>query len=132
MGFALTTPKKLGRGGPAHNYAPKQEQTTATQLQGRTIPGSGAGPWSKSDVRTRGRVRVECKATGKLTYRVSMDDLRKLADSVNGTDEVPVMQVDLGVDKQGRRYGRFYVVSALDMEDLLDRLVEDAGDHKGD
>lgn len=92
-----------------------QEKATAERLHGRVTRASGATPYEKADVRVKGLYRVECKTTSTASYRVTEGTINALEDAAVGTDELPILEVELG---SGRR---LYVVPAWAMEDLLER-----------
>lgn len=55
-----------------------QEKRTAKELGGFVQPGSGSMDFAKGDVRDIGKIRVECKTTGKDRYALKLADLHKI------------------------------------------------------
>ncbi len=121
----MKQPKRLSGQSPAHNNAANQERRAAKRIGGRTTPGSGSG-YQKGDARRRGLVRVECKCTGNSKgYRVTHGELAKLQRGAFGSDEIPVMEIELMGDGPNERA---YVVPAWAMDDLLERLCRGVAD----
>ena len=117
----LSVPKNKGGTTESHRYAREQEKAAADLIGGRVTPGSGNG-YQKGDARRRKLVRVECKCTSHISFRVTREMMDKLQEGVFGSGEVPVLQVDM-LDVDGDRHDRFYVISEWAMEDLLERLT---------
>ena len=97
----------------------KQEKFTAQQFGGSQIPMSGAGFWSKNDVKSDDFL-IECKLKmdpDAKSYPIKSIDLRDLTRRARMEGRIPLMQIDLA--------GKRYVV--LPEEDFLDIIgVEDA------
>lgn len=68
-------------------------------------------------------MRVECKCTGADSFRVTRDMLDKLVAAAFGTDELPVLQVELLGDGKPGSLKRLYVMPDWAVEDMLERLT---------
>ncbi len=66
----------------------------AKRLGGQRVAMSGAGD-TKGDVRLKGVCRVECKNTKHDSFRVTAEMMKKIEDAAIGTDEIPVICVEL-------------------------------------
>ena len=111
--------RRTRRKTPAHRRAPEQEKAAARRINGMTVKGSGSG-FMKGDARRIGLVRIECKTTRHMSYRIRRQEIEKLEAAVFGAGEIPVMEIELDLGKT-----RFYIVPAWAMDDLLDRLCGD-------
>lgn len=96
-------PRKTDRPHKAQTRAIKQERELARTLgkSARVTPGSGCGN-EKGDVRLPGVIRIECKATQKKSFSVTLEMVRKIEEAALGHGEVPAIEVEF-VDKDGNR-----------------------------
>lgn len=69
----------------------RQERHNARGVGGRVTANSGAGR-DKGDVKVPGLLREEDKTTGKTSYVLKLDELRKVAAAARG-DEIPIMRI---------------------------------------
>lgn len=90
----IRTPKRLQGQSPAHVRSRRQERETAKRIGGQTTRGSGSG-YEQGDVRLCGFLRVECKTTQHASFSVTEALIDKLEASCVGTNEIPVMQIEL-------------------------------------
>lgn len=79
----------------------KQERQVAKATRGKKQPGSGNIEGYKSDVRVRGKWRIECKLTTKNSRRIELAELEKIRSECSA-GEVPAFTVRY-VDGQTRR-----------------------------
>lgn len=109
-------PKRLQGQTPSHARAKQQEKETALRFGGRVTKASGALN-EKGDVRVKGVTRIENKTTKHDSFSVSVELVEKLENSVAGSDEVPIMQVEL-------RGGsvKFVVIPDLYLDDIIQAL----------
>lgn len=70
-----------------------QERKRAEELGGRRQTGSGAVRGIKSDGRVPGKCRIENKSTVRRSFRVELDDLRKIRSECQGM-EFPIFEVE--------------------------------------
>lgn len=56
----------------------RQEKYAAKDIGGRVQPGSGSQDFAKGDVRSLGRLLVECKTTSKHVYSLKLIELQKI------------------------------------------------------
>jgi hypothetical protein len=113
--------ERLRRGtktSPAYKHSPKQEKRIAKQVGGYRTPGSGSKK-QKGDVRIKGLLRVECKATSRKSFSVTREMLIKIEDAVGATGELPILQVEF-LDAKGKIDGSFAVVATSIIEKLID------------
>jgi hypothetical protein len=87
-------------------------------VNGKQTKASGALN-EKGDVRIHKVARIENKTTVHDSFSVSVDLVEKLENSVAGSDELPVMQVEL-------RGGsvKFLVIPDYYLEDILEGFRE--------
>lgn len=71
-------PSEHKRAAKNRRMAGKMEKKVASSIGGRVQPASGALPFAKGDVRKKGVVRVECKATRHKQYPLKLEELRKI------------------------------------------------------
>jgi hypothetical protein len=116
--MSLPIPKKLRGQTPSHVRSRNQERSLAKLLGGRVTKASGA-QIEKADVRLRGVARIECKTTQAKSFSVSTKHIKALEASVNGTAEVPLMEVELegGATK-------FVVLPGWALQMIVDNLRE--------
>jgi hypothetical protein len=104
----------------AYHASPKLEKKLATKVGGYRTAGSG-NKIEKGDVRKRGVVRMEHKATQAASFRVTSEMLEKLELAARGCDEIPIMVIEF-LDDRGRSFQRELAV--LPLSDLLE-LIDD-------
>lgn len=90
----VAVPKRLRGMTPSHARARAQEAELAGRTGGVPVRGSGSGH-VRGDVRLKGVARVEAKTTVHSSFRVTSAMLAALDEAVAGTDEVPVVVVEL-------------------------------------
>jgi hypothetical protein len=81
----------------------KQENRVAAREGGRRQPGSGAVPGFEGDVRKVGKYRGECKFTRASSYRLKLEDLKKLENQASGS-ELPVFDIEFQSESPAKRY----------------------------
>jgi hypothetical protein len=86
-------PKGQNRKHKAANYSPKQERRVADLVGGKNTPASGAKE-IKGDIRLKGLLRVECKATEKPEYILTHKVIDKIKEQALTCAELPCVQVD--------------------------------------
>lgn len=86
----------------------RQERSAAAAVGGRVQPGSGCGSFNKSDVRAKGRYRIECKSTKTQSFSMTRALLEKVRSETRGL-EVPVLDVEF-VDAQLRSVDRWVAI----------------------
>lgn len=93
-----------------------QESATAERTGGKLTPRSGAG-YIKGDVRVKNVVRIEDKITKHASFSVNVEHLEKLERAVAGSEEIPIMKVELlngGVE--------FFVVPGIFFDEVVEKL----------
>lgn len=117
----LKLPKRLRKGGTtasaAYKRSARQEKEVAQRLV-RVVRGSGR-LIEKGDVRVKGLVRVECKTTTAKSYRILLDDLKKLALYAGGAGEIPVFLIEF-IDQHGKKNGEVAVVEFHHLQEIID------------
>lgn len=89
----LLPPKRRAQS-EAYRRAPHQEREAAKEMTtARRTALSGAG-LEKGDVRLEGAVRLECKATGRKSYALSVEAWKALEEQALTAGEVPAMQIE--------------------------------------
>jgi hypothetical protein len=96
--MSLKLPKRLQAPTPSHARSRVQEKETAKRLGGVQVKASGAGD-EKGDVRLRGFIRVENKTTKNRSFSVTTEMIEKLELATFGSNEVPILQVELELGK---------------------------------
>jgi len=91
----------------------KQEKEIADRIGGKISKASGAS-YQKADVRKFNVVRVECKSTSKKSFRVDEKMIDKLERDCFGSNEIPVIAVEI---LNGRR--KCYVIPDYVLDFLL-------------
>ena len=86
-------PKGQNRKHKAANYSPKQERRVADLVGGKNTPASGAKE-IKGDIRLKGLLRIECKATEKPEYVLTHKVIDKIKEQALTCAELPCVQVD--------------------------------------
>lgn len=102
----------------AYHASPKLEKKLATRTGGYRTAGSG-NKREKGDVRVRGVTRIEHKATGADSFRVTKAMLEKIELAGRGCNELPILVIDF-LDKRGRSNG--HELAVLPLKDLLDLI----------
>ncbi len=77
----------------AHRYSKKQENRAAKRLQGAVVKRSGAGPYTKGDIRIKGIMRLETKCTAKKSFSVTLDMLTKIEEASLPSGEIPAIEI---------------------------------------
>jgi len=80
----------------------RTEVRVARQHGGQRTPRSGAGH-IKGDCRVKGKYRIECKETDKLSYRIHIEEWLRFVHEAMKAGEVPVLHITL-TDKRGRKH----------------------------
>lgn len=101
---------------PSHIRARQQEKSTAKRIGGVTTKGSGNGV-EKGDVRVRGVARVENKTTKHNSFSITTEHLDKLDRAVLGTNEIPMMQIELASGSRS-----FVVIPDIYLEDIIEAI----------
>ncbi len=110
-------PKGQNRRYRAANYSPKQECRVAKLVGGKNTPASGAKE-IKGDVRLKGLLRIECKATEKSIYLLSYRVIDKIKEQALSCAELPCVQVDFIGDISKK----VYIMEMFTLpEDLINR-----------
>jgi hypothetical protein len=71
-----------------------QEERIAARIGGRRVPGSGASPYARGDVK-EDRYLVEAKQTAKDSMRVTWAWLAKITRQAVGIGRVPALAIEL-------------------------------------
>jgi hypothetical protein len=109
---------------PAYHASAGLEKKLATRTGGYRTAGSG-NKLTKGDVQKHGIFRIEHKATGAGSFRVTGEMLEKIELAGRGCDEIPIMVIDF-LDDRGRSHSKeIAVLPFKDLLDLLDRLNND-------
>lgn len=98
----------------------QQERDIAEELGGKVNKASGAMAHAKGDVRKKGHWRVEAKYTEASSYRLTLDDLYKLAGECSDLER-PIFIIDFR-KKGGRQLDRFAVVQMTDLKEMIDGI----------
>lgn len=113
----IPVPKRR-RADAAKTHSAKQEKTVARLIRGFRTPGSGSGR-QKGDAVKAGVIRVEAKATSKASYRLKLDDLKKIEDHSVLNGEIPCFTVDF-LSEHGEVEGSYAIIKLSDLVDLLE------------
>ncbi len=91
---------------PTRKISDAQEKANAKKLGGQRTAGSGSvpNPVHKGDVRAHD-LRLECKSTGKKSFSLKLEDLKKIQSQARG-DEIPVFSVEF----RGTTKEEFYIL----------------------
>jgi hypothetical protein len=81
-------PKGQNRKHKAANYSPKQERRVADLVGGKNTPASGAKE-IKGDIRLKGLLRIECKATEKSEYVLTHKVIDKIKEQAHQKSLAP-------------------------------------------
>lgn len=107
----------------AYHASPKLERKLAKTVGGHRTSGSG-NKREKGDVRKRGVMRIEHKATQHDSFRVTKTMLQKIELAATGCDEVPMLTIEF-LDKRGDSEG---AIACLRLEDALRLLNNETTD----
>lgn len=107
-------PKRMQGQTPSHARSRQQEKETADRTGGRTTHRSGAG-LIKGDVRIKGIARIENKTTKHRSYSVTCETIDKLDAAVAGSNEIPMMQIELNGGTH-----KFVLIPDLYLEDIIE------------
>jgi len=80
-----------------------QEKRVARREGGRRQPCSGAMDGFEGDVRRVGKFRGECKFTRAASYRLKLEDLKKIEHQACGS-ELPVFDLEFQSESPAKRY----------------------------
>lgn len=119
--------EKAGKQSKAYRASKGLERKAAKRVKGYTTSGSG-NQREKGDIRKRGIVRIEHKATQHASFRVTKEMLEKIEYAARGCDELPVIVVDF-LDERGQSTGR--EIACIPFQDLLD-LINDGSSEGSD
>jgi hypothetical protein len=112
---------------PTRFYSSKQERTVAKAVGGRTTPNSGATPWVKGDVLTKGAnsFLIECKtkttAADSISIKKEWFEKNRQECLQNGTPHQAVV-FNFGPDQENHYIIDEYLFSFL--KEKLDELTE--------
>lgn len=115
----LAKPKRLQHGAAAHNRAPVMEKEVAKRVGGTQTKASGA-QMEKGDVRIRGLVRIEAKATSNKSFSVTREMIEKVEAAGLGSGEVPYIEIEL-LDRNGKPAHRVAVIPTWGIDMLIDQ-----------
>jgi hypothetical protein len=92
-----------------------QEKRVAEDIGGRVQPGSGAPAFYKGDVREAHVLRIECKTTGALSYKLNLADLEKIkVEALRGNDPDWAMQIEFQTASGNKKF------AIIDWQTFLD------------
>jgi hypothetical protein len=111
-----------GKKSPAYRRSRKQEKETAKRLGGRTVIASGA-KFRKGDAEVPGIARIECKATGADSFRVTKEMLDKIDNAAIGNDQIAIIEIEF-VDQLGKPIDSVCVLRRSALTALLNRLAD--------
>ncbi len=100
---------------PSHTRSRFQEKEKTERLGARLVPRSGAGD-EKGDVRLKGVLRLECKATKNQSFSVTREMVQKIENAALGSGELAAIHIEF-LDLAGKVMSECCVVPAyvLDM-----------------
>jgi hypothetical protein len=78
----------------AHIRSSKQEAQLAKEGRGKLTPGSGSKNQKGDIVKYHGIFRVEAKTTGKKSFSITLDMIRKIEDAALPNGELPAIIVE--------------------------------------
>lgn len=97
----------------------KQESRIASDIGGKTLPGSGASDFYKGDVRKKGELLVEAKTTSKESYSLRLDTIDKVRAEAAQNGEDWAMQIEFqGQQGQNRKVAVIDWYRYLELEEL--------------
>lgn len=99
----------VARPRPTRSISDRHEKKVAKQVGGRRTIASGATPAEKGDVKAHD-LRLECKSTEALGYRLTLADLQKNEAAAQG-EEIPVFAIEFRAPDRGRTTQQYMVVS---------------------
>lgn len=102
----------------AYRHSKKQEKREAKRLGGRLTPASGAKA-TKGDVKVKGVLRLEAKATVNKSFSVTREMVRKIEDAALSSGEMPAIVVEF-LEPDGKIAHRIAVVPYY----VLDAIVQ--------
>lgn len=105
-----------------------QERRAAADLGGKPQPGSGSSAFYKGDVRSVGKVLVECKTTSKKSYTLSLSDIEKIkAEALMSGEESWAFQIEFQGMSSNKRF------AVIDWQEYLDfRKAQEDANRYGD
>jgi hypothetical protein len=106
----------------AYVASPKLEKKLAAKVGGYRTNGSG-NKLEKGDVRLRGKLRLEHKATSAASFRVTVEMFEKLELAARGCDEIPALVVEF-LNDHGRTFQT--TMAIIPLSDLMDLLNANA------
>lgn len=104
----------------SHARSSLQERDIRDKMQAILTRGSGSGH-DKLDVKIPGLLRVECKNTTKKSYKLKLDDLKKMYQGCKD-GEVPFMEIEF-IDEDSKLLGRFVITGF----EVIERYILDHG-----
>lgn len=104
----------------AYHASSGLEKKLAKKVGGYRTSGSG-NKKEKGDVRKRGVMRLEHKATQHKSFSVTIDMLEKIELAARGCDEIPIMVIEF-LDDRGKTFEK--EIALLPLSDLMD-LIDD-------
>lgn len=107
-----------GKQSKAYHASSGLEKKLAKAVGGYRTSGSG-NKREKGDVRLRGVVRIEHKATQNKSFSVTREMLQKIELAARGCDEIPILVVEF-LDERGHSTG--IKVALTPFQDILDLL----------
>lgn len=87
----------------------RHEKKVAKQVGGRVTIASGSTPAEKGDVKAHD-LRLECKSTEAIGYRLTLADLHKNEAAAHG-EEIPVFAIEFRSPDRARPTQQYMVVS---------------------
>lgn len=109
----LKLPKRQ-QGHPSRLRSPQQEKEVAVRIGGQRTIASGALD-TKGDVRKRGVCRIETKTTGKQSFSVTLEMVRKIEEAALPTNELPALVIEF-LDGKGKPIAELCVVPKYVLE----------------
>lgn len=100
----------------AYHASSGLEKKLAKKVGGYRTSGSG-NKREKGDVRLRGQLRIEHKATQNKSFSVTREMLEKIENAARGCDEIPLLVVEF-LDERGKPTGT--QVAIVPLQDILD------------
>lgn len=107
-----------GKQSKAYHASSGLEKRVAKKVGGYRTAGSG-NKKEKGDVRLRGVLRIEHKATGNKSFSVTREMLEKIELAARGCDEIPILVVEF-LDERGKPTG--IQVAITPFQDILDLI----------
>lgn len=111
--------EQKGKQSKAYHASSGLEKKLAKKVGGYRTSGSG-NKLEKGDVRLRGVMRLEHKATQNKSFSVTREMLEKIELAARGCDEIPILVVEF-LDERGASTGIQVAITPLrDILDLID------------